>query len=87
MPVTPAQLAQIDGVLETGAADGATLAALRGLGGGLTATRCDASDLVDETPFRSYPCCRLYLLDGRDHCMKITTDPDAATGLVVVGRG
>ena len=87
MPVTPAQLAQIDEVLEQGGADGATLAALRGIGGGLTATRCDASDLSDETPFKSYARCALYLLDGRDHCMKITTDPDAATGLVVVARG
>lgn len=87
MPVTPALLAQIDGVLERGSADGATLAALREIGGGLTATRCDASDLADETPFKSYARCELYLLDGRDHCMKITSDPDAATGLVLVPKG
>ena len=87
MSVTAAQLSQIDGVLEQGAADGATIAALRAVGGGLSVTRCDASDLRDEEPFKSYARCTLYLLDGRDHCMKITSDPDAATGLVVVAVG
>jgi len=87
MPVTPSQLAQIDGVLEQGCAEGATLTALRQIGGGLTATRCDASDLADEAPFRSYARCMLYLLDGRGHCMRITSDPEDATGLVVVAKG
>jgi len=87
MAVTSEQLARIELVLSEGSADSATLTRLRALGADLTATRCDASDLADETPFRSYARCALYLLDGRDHCMKITDDLEAATGLVVVAKG
>jgi hypothetical protein len=87
MPITAAQLQQIDMILSTAALDGATLAKLRQLGAGLTATRCDMADLADEAPFRSYARCALYLLDGRDHCMRITNDPGDATGLVVVAKG
>ena len=39
-------------------------------------TRCDASD-VTEAPFRSYARFDLHLLDGADHCVQITADPDA----------
>jgi hypothetical protein len=85
MAVTDPQLAAIDQLLGAGGADRATLAELRKIGG-LTATSCDPADLADETPFRIYERCALYLLDGRDHCMKITDDPDTATGLVVVAK-
>lgn len=27
--------------------------------------------------------CRLYYVDGSEHCLKLTTDAEAATGLVV----
>ena len=27
--------------------------------------------------------CRLYYVDGADHCLRLTTDAEAATGLVV----
>ena len=87
MAIGVQQLAQIDALLLDGAADRDTLTRLRALGGGLTATSCDASDLADEPPFRSYARCAVYLLDGRDHCMKITNDPMAATGLVLVAKG
>ena len=87
MPITDAQLQEIDLVLSTAAPDSATLATLRQLGGGLTATRCDTADLADETPFRTYARCAVYLLDGRDHCMRITNNPIDATGIVVVAKG
>jgi hypothetical protein len=87
MAISTELFVEIDAVLAQAGADSPTLARLRGLAEGLTATRCDASDLADELPFRSYPRCSLYLLDGRDHCMKITDDPDAATGLVLVPKG
>ena len=84
MAISAKLMEQIDPVLAAASADGPTLARLRGLVTGLTATRCDASDLADSEPFRSYERCALYLLDGRDHCMKITDDPTSATGVVVV---
>ena len=87
MAISADLMEKIDAVLTQASADGSTLARLRGLVDGITATRCDASDLADDQPFRSYERCALYLLDGRDHCMKITDDPTAATGLVVVAKG
>ncbi len=50
----------------------------------LSLTRCDASDIDAETPFRAFPRFTLYLVDGADHCWKLTSDPARATGLVVV---
>lgn len=53
---------------------------------GVTLTRCDALDMQEETPFRSYPEFDLYLIDARDHCVQLTTDPAAATGIVLAQR-
>jgi hypothetical protein len=48
--------------------------------------RCDKADIQDETPFRTYENCDLFLIDARDHCVKITADPTVATGLVVAPK-
>lgn len=37
---------------------------------------CEAAALEEEG-------FNLYLVDGHDHCLKFTTDPDAATGVVI----
>ena len=47
--------------------------------------RCDPSDLT-EVPFRSIGPFDLHLLDGADHCARITDDPARATGIVLVKR-
>jgi hypothetical protein len=49
----------------------------------LSVTRCDASDMDAETPFRVYPGLRLFLVDASDHCWRITSDPALATGIVL----
>lgn len=87
MAITIEHLREIDRLLATSQADGATVASLRGLKPGVTATRCDASDMADEIPFRSYAHCDLYLLDGRDHCVRVTADPAVATGLIIAAKG
>ena len=87
MPITTEQLREIDRLLTTGAADGAMVASLRKLGPGLTATRCDASDMADEAPYRTYVHCNLYLLDGREHCVRVTGDPTTATGVIIAAKG
>lgn len=53
---------------------------------GLSLTRCDAQDMSGEAAFREYAKYELYLVDGRDHCWRITDDPAAATGIVVAAR-
>jgi hypothetical protein len=76
---------EIDRAL-TGAALGArAVAELRRRFPSLSWTRCDASD-VTEPPYRSYPRFDVHLVDSADHCVRITTDPEHATGLVVADR-
>lgn len=86
MSLEPAQLSEIDLALEVASVDAQTIAALRRLTG-LVVTRCDAIDMRDETPFRTYERCALYLIDGRDHCWRITQDPRYATGLALTAKG
>jgi hypothetical protein len=31
--------------------------------------------------------CQLYFVDGSEHCLKLTTDADSASGIVVAMRG
>jgi hypothetical protein len=50
----------------------------------MTVTQCDPSDIDLETPFRVLAGVSLYLVDGMDHCWRLTTDATRATGLVVV---
>jgi len=86
MAIGADQLRAIDELLATAAADFSILESLRRIAPGLSATRCVAADMRDETPFRSYERCNLYLLDRRDHCARITDDPGAATGVIVAAN-
>lgn len=35
------------------------------------------------SPAAGNPFCNLYYVDGRNHCLKLTTDAETATGLLV----
>ncbi|HTY04577.1 MAG TPA: DUF6129 family protein [Rhodocyclaceae bacterium] len=46
----------------------------------------------DDIPMRLSPAaenrfCSLYYVDASSHCLKLTTDPEAASGVVVALRG
>lgn len=49
-------------------------------------TRCDPYDMREETPVKSITGFDLYLVDGRDHCVKITQEAGVATGIVLAER-
>lgn len=53
---------------------------------GMPITRCDASDMRGEAPYKIFPLFDLYLLDTRDHCVRLTGDPASATGIVLAQR-
>lgn len=53
---------------------------------GKSVTRCDLSDMGAESAYRHFEAFDLYLVDGRDHCWRITGDPAAATGIVLARR-
>jgi hypothetical protein len=87
MSVSEQSLVAIAELLESAEADAATIAELRRRFPGLSLSRCDAHDVADETPFRTFARCNLYLLDARDHCVRITSDPLVATGFVLSSTG
>ena len=76
---------EIEASLSDKAADAAAVAALRKRFPLLSWTRCDDTD-VTETPFRSYSRLDVHLVDAVDHCVRMTTELAAATGLVVAFR-
>ena len=51
----------------------------------LSFVRMSARD-IDEPPFRALDQYNLYLLDAREHCVQLTSNPDHATGLVIAQR-
>ena len=85
MALGPDELLEIDGALSAPDADARVFAQLRNRFPHLSWTKCDASD-VPETPFRTYACFDLHLVDRSDHCVRITADPSRATGIVLAAR-
>ncbi len=59
------------------------VAALRGEYPGLHFTWCMDDDIGAETPFAEFAGFNLYLVDGQGHCLKLTTDPAVAGGVVI----
>lgn len=84
MGLSAEELAGIDALLGATDADALAVAAIRQRFPRLSITRCDPSDLNDETPFRDYERFDLYLVDGSSHCWRLTQNEAEATGLVVV---
>jgi len=86
MALTESDFTQIEKLLATVEEGRNPLSDFRRRFPDLSLTRCDASDMSGEEPFREYPKFNLYLVDGRDHCWHITGDPATATGIVVAER-
>ena len=84
MALSAENLSEIETLLQSPEASAQSLADLRRRFPGVSLTQCDASDLDAEQPFRQFQRFSLYLVDGLDHCWKLTSDPARATGLVVV---
>ncbi|MGR8933403.1 MAG: DUF6129 family protein [Gammaproteobacteria bacterium] len=60
-----------------------TVAALRQSHPDMHFTYCMDDDIPNNTPVVSAEKFNLYLIDGREHCLCLTRDYDAATGLVI----
>ena len=83
MPFTAAEVSQLEALFDR--SDGGSQAALefRSQFPGRSLTQCDASDMGADEPFRRFGALDVYLVDGRDHCWRLTADPAAATGIVL----
>jgi hypothetical protein len=84
--VSPQELEEIVALLSQSERAGHNgVQALRQRFPNLTFTACAAAD-VTETPLRSDGRFDLHLIDGRDHCWRMTDDLANATGVVVGER-
>jgi hypothetical protein len=86
MAVTQEDLLEIGTILSAPEGATAVVSQLRARFPHLSWTRCDASD-VTETPLATHGAFDLHLVDGHDHCVQITADPERATGVVLASRG
>lgn len=84
--MTVEELREIERLLAALDMDAGTFAELRRRFPNLSWTRCDASDVI-EAPFRTFGRFDVHLLSNADHCARITSDPAAATGVVLAQRG
>lgn len=51
---------------------------------GIHITVCAEDDVPPRLPpAAESPACRLYYVDANEHCLKLTTDGETATGIVV----
>jgi hypothetical protein len=80
MGVTTEELVQIETLLS--ASGPLDFVELRKKFPHLTWTKCDASDVIEE-PFRSFKGYDVHLLNAKDHCVQVTTEPGEATGFAI----
>ena len=77
------RLDQVRRIVERAGLQEQTVSALREAFTGLHFTYCMDEDIGVEEPVLRASGFNLYLVDGRGHCMRFTTDREAATGMVL----
>ncbi len=82
--LTADKLGEIETLLADPNADSSILTDFRQKFPGVSLTRCDASDVDAEKPYKEFPRFTLYLVSAINHCVSITRDPSLATGIIVV---
>jgi Family of unknown function (DUF6129) len=81
--ITAERLDQIGRLLQVQGLDETAIRALRQAFPDLHFTWCRDDELNGAEPVREWEGFNLYLVDGRDHCMRVTADATVATGLVL----
>lgn len=66
-----------------GQVDDSVIGSLRKTFEGVHFTYCSDDDISDITPVMEQEMFNLYLINGHDHCLVMTKDFNAATGVVV----
>jgi hypothetical protein len=81
--ITAEQTQEIAAKIAALGVDETTVSALRQQYQAMHFTYCMDDDLPNNTPIVEHESFNLYLIDGREHCLCLTNDFDAATGIVV----
>ena len=81
--LAPETIVDIAAEVEAAGLSEQTLAALRTGHPGIHFTYCMDDDMGAQEPYASRPAFNVYLVDGREHCLKFTHETSHATGLVL----
>lgn len=81
--ITSEQTQEIAALIDALGVDETTVSALRQQYQPMHFTYCMDDDLPNNAPVVEHKNFNLYLIDGRDHCLCLTNDFEAATGIVV----
>jgi len=81
--ITLEQTREIAGKIAELGLNESMLATLRQAYPGIHFTYCMDDDIPNSEPVLARDEFNLYLVDGREHCLCLTSNPEAATGIVV----
>jgi len=85
--MTPETLAQVAETLSRLGVDARESGALRRAFPGIHFSQCHDDDVTRGQPVFAGEGFNLYLVDGRDHCLQLTSDLRRATGLLIAVVG
>lgn len=81
--IPPERLDQLALIVQRAGLNEQTLSLLRETFADMHLTHCMDQDMGFAEPARRASGFNLYLVDGRGHCMQLTSDLEAATGVVL----
>lgn len=82
-PMDPQVVEEVAAVAVRQNLDESLLQSLRSAWPGVHFSYCMDDDVCGVEPVRALPGVNLYLVNGREHCLSLTTDPATATGLLL----
>lgn len=81
--ISQEQLTEISRFVESEGISEVTVSGLRANYPGMHFTYCMDDDVTAVDPVQERENFNIYLVDARQHCLRLTNDPDVATGLVL----
>ncbi len=81
--ISQTQLDQIANKLNSSGVDETVITSLREEFNDVHFTYCSEDDIPNNEPVLEQGAFNLYLIDGREHCLCLTSDFENATGVVV----
>ena len=81
--IEPEVIDKINGMVSDHGLDDSAVSTLRSLWPEIHFTYCSDDDVTSAKPVRESDGFNIYLVDGREHCLKFTSELANATGLVL----
>ncbi|MDD2758660.1 MAG: DUF6129 family protein [Methylomonas sp.] len=81
--ISSEQLQRVAAAIRSGTLSESLVATLRSENPGIHFTYCMDDDLPNHEPVLEDAGFNLYLVDGREHCLRLTSNYEHATGIVI----